>query len=102
VRPPNGFYHHWEVGAHRAPAGSSASFNLSVPQQGLYKVFMWWPAAVPARASWVQDMRVSIGPLQLSVNLSAQGGDVFFTVATGIHLGASSRPCAAVCCCCCC
>ena len=91
VRPPNGFYHHWEVGAHRAPAGSSASFNLSVPQEGLYNVFMWWPAAVPARASWAQDMRVSIGPLQLSVNLSSQGGDVFFPVATGIHLDASSR-----------
>ena len=91
VRPPDGFYHHWEVGAHHAAAGSSASFNLSVPQPGLYNVFMWWPAAALERVGWAQDLRVSIGPLQLSVNLSSEGGDVFFPVAAAVHLDAQSR-----------
>ena len=90
VRPADGYYHHWEVGAHRAAAGSSASFNLSVPQPGFYNVFMWWPAAVPDRTAWAQDLRVSIGPLQMSVNLSSQGGDTFFPVAAAVHLDATS------------
>lgn len=30
VRPPNGYYHHWEKGAHVAGAGSSARFDLQV------------------------------------------------------------------------
>lgn len=30
VRPPNGYWHHWEKGAHIATAGSSAQFDLQV------------------------------------------------------------------------
>jgi hypothetical protein len=92
VRPPNGFYHHWAQGAHQAPAGSSAVFDLHAPVAGLYNVSMWWPAAVPARAAWAQAMLVTISPgsRQLAVNLSAQGGDVFFLVAGDVQLDPTS------------
>ena len=88
VRPANGFFHHWASGAHHALAGSSASFDLRVPVAGLYNVSMWWPAAVPARASWASAMRVSISPggLQATLDLTRQGGDVFFPVAAEAQL----------------
>lgn len=88
VRPSNGFYHHWESCAHQAPAGSSASFALGAPEAGVYNVSLWWPAAVPARNAWSQSMRVSITPGSASttIDLTTQGGDMFFVVATNVQL----------------
>jgi len=91
VRPADGFYHHWGVGAHQAAAGSSAVFALRAPAPGAYNVSLWWPAAVPARAAWARAMTVSIdGALQSTVDLSAQGGDAFFLVAANVQLTAAS------------
>jgi hypothetical protein len=93
VRPANGFFHHWAVGARVAPAGSSATFNLSVTEAGMYNVSMWWPAAVPARSTWSTSMSVSIASpsaVQATVDLTTQGGDEFFLVAAAVQLDASS------------
>ena len=91
VRPADGFYHHWGVGAHQAPAGSSAVFALRAPAPGAYNVSLWWPAAVPARAAWARAMTVSIdGALRATVDLSAQGGDAFVLVAAEVQLTAAS------------
>lgn len=88
VRPPNGFYHHWVAGAHHAPPGSSATFDLRIPTPGVYSVSLWWPAAVPARSAWAQAMKVSITGWEgsASVDLSTQGGDVFFPIALNVSL----------------
>jgi hypothetical protein len=90
VRPANGFYHHWAKGAHRAAAGSSATFDLLVPVAGLYNVSLWWPAAVPARAAWSSAMLISILPPgtapPVTVDLSKDGGDLFFPVAAAAQL----------------
>ena len=92
VRPANGFYYHWARGAAEAPAGSSASFALNVPAAGIYNVSMWWPAAVPARAAWSTAMRITISPgnVQTTVDLSVEGGDEFFPVASAVQLIPSS------------
>jgi len=80
VRPSNGYYHHWNVGAHQAVNGGSAIFSLNIPVAGAYNLSMWWPAAVPARASWSQALKVTVNPglFTTTVNLSTQGGDMFF------------------------
>ena len=91
VRPANGFYHHWRVGAHTAPAGASAAFALAVPP-GEYCVSLWWPAAVPARAAWARAMRVTLSPsgFQTTLDLSAQGGDEFLLLSCGLQLQPTS------------
>jgi len=88
VRPADGYYHHWARGAHTAAAGSSAIFALGAPAEGVYNVSLWWPAAVPARAGWAQAMRVTLSPggPSTTVDLTTQGGDVFFPVASGARL----------------
>lgn len=92
VRPASGFYHHWAQGARTAPAGSSARFDLRVPSPGAYDVALWWPAAVPARSGWARAMRASITPgaTAVTLDLSAQGGDSFFSVARGVQLAPGS------------
>jgi hypothetical protein len=92
VRPANGFFHHWASGAHHAPAGSSASFDLRVPSAGAYNVSLWWPAAVPARSAWAQAMSVTVSPggAKATVDLSSEGGDLFFLVAADAQLDPSS------------
>ena len=92
VRPANGFYHHWASGAHHALANSSASFDLLVHAAGAYNVSLWWPAAVPARASWASAMRVTISPgaVQVTLDLTRQGGDVFLLVAANAQLAPGS------------
>ena len=88
VRPPAGYYHAWGTGAHVAAAGGSARFDLGVPAAGAYDVSLWWPAAVPARAGWAQAMTATIipGGAAVALNLTRDGGDVFFRVATGAQL----------------
>ncbi len=92
VRPPHGFFHHWGVGAHTAPGGSSAQFHLGVPQGGAYNVSLWWPAAVPARLAWARAARVSINPggVALVLDFSTQGGDQFLPIALGAQLDPTS------------
>lgn len=92
VRPPNGFFHHWASGAREAAGGSSASFDLKVPMAGTFNVSMWWPAAVPARTSWATAMRLTINPggVSVSVDLTTQGGDQWFLIASGVSLSPSS------------
>jgi hypothetical protein len=101
VRPANGFYHHFAKGAHAstpAPASSSSSatFALGIPASGAYNVALWWPAAVPARTGWAQAMEVTVAtegggaPVSVTVDLTTQGGDLFFPVATGVQLGPNS------------
>ena len=87
VRPANGYYHHWERGAQRSPSPASAAFDLLIPAAGLYNISMWWPAAVPARAGWARALRVSIsGGIETTVDLTSQGGDLFFAVAANAQL----------------
>jgi hypothetical protein len=79
-------------GAHHALANSSASFDLRVRTAGAYNVSLWWPAAVPARASWASAMRVTISPgaVQATLDLTRQGGDVFLLVAANAQLAPGS------------
>ena len=90
VRPNDGFFHHWEKGAHTAPAGSSATFDLQIPGQGNYDLSMWWPAAVPARAGWASAMEVTVKSgvpvTPVTVDLRTQGGDGWFSIAKGAQL----------------
>jgi hypothetical protein len=88
VRPAAGFFHAWDVGVHEAAAGGRARFDLQIPEAGAYDVSLWWPAAVPARAAWAQAMTATLVPggSQVTLNLTAQGGDVFFRVAAGAPL----------------
>ena len=110
VRPPDGFYHHWERGAHTAPAGSSATFDLQIPATGKYSLKMWWPAAVPARAGWATAMAVTVASgsmgatanissssrssststavASMTVDLTKEGGDMWYTVAKSVQLAA--------------
>ena len=112
VRPVDGFYHHWERGAHTAPAGSSATFDLQIPATGKYTLKMWWPAAVPARAGWATAMAVTVASggaaastgnsggttdssagngtvvASMTVDLANEGGDVWYTVAKSVQLAA--------------
>ena len=92
VRPADGFYHHWAAGAHHALGGSSARFDLQVPVAGTYDVSMWWPAAVPARGAWARAMLVTISPgsVRVTVDLTTQGGDAFFSIAQAVALDPSS------------
>ena len=91
VRPANGFYHHWARGARVAPGGSSSSFDLGVTAAGLYNVSLWWPAAVPARAGWARAMAATVGGARATLDLTAQGGDVFFPVAGSVALAPGAR-----------
>jgi hypothetical protein len=92
VRPSNGYFHHWRTGAHQAPAGGSAIFTLNIPVSGVYNLSMWWPAAVPARSSWSQALKVTVNPgsITTTVNLSTQGGDMFFPLFGELQLDPTS------------
>ena len=98
VRPPDGFYHHWAAGAHTAAGPAAATFALGVSEPGMYNVSMWWADAVPARSTWSTAMTVTLSSsnwqqtnatravAQHVVNLATEGGDVWLSVATNVHL----------------
>jgi len=93
VRPTNGFFHHWAIGAHNAVGGSSASFDLNPQTPGLYNLSLWWPAAVPTRTSWATAMSLTINPgglQQTTVDLTTQGGDIWFSIFSNVQLDSSS------------
>ena len=93
VRPSNGFWQHWGAGAHLAPAGgAAATFALAVPEAGAYNISLWWPQAVPARASWAAAMRATISPggAGATLDLTSQGGNAFFLVAADVQLTPAS------------
>ena len=94
LRPGDGFYHHWDKGAHSAAAGTSASFDLQIPVAGKYDLKMWWPAAVPARSGWASAMSVAVATgntggdaiAPVTVDLTKQGGDVWLQIAKVVQL----------------
>lgn len=93
VRPVDGYYHHWEQGAHSAAAGSSASFDLQIPSAGKYDLKMWWPAAVPERSGWSSAMTVTVSTgstaviiAPVTLDLTKQGGDVWFPIVKSAQL----------------
>ena len=59
---------------------------------------MWWPAAVPARSGWASAMSVTVfsgvpreiadtaGTVSLTVDLTQEGGDVWFPIARSVEL----------------
>ena len=106
VRPPTGFYHHWAAGAHTAAGGAAATFELGVPEPGVYNVSLWWADAVPARSSWSTGMTVAIvgggsdsrqqsraehAAAVRTINLTTEGGDVWLLVAPSVHLAPGAK-----------
>ena len=96
VRPTDGYYHHWQRGAHSAVAGSSATFDLQIPAAGKYDLKMWWPAVVPARSGWSSAMSVTVGTgidelvASVKVDLTKDGGDVWYPIAKSVQLAAGN------------
>jgi hypothetical protein len=86
--PP--YWHHFEVGAHTAPQGAVAHFDLQIPLADTYNVSVWWPAAQSLQPEWSNKivLAVQCGPSTLSttaVNIQSRG-DEWAAIATDVPL----------------
>ena len=105
VRPAAGYAHHWELGAHRSPTtggAATATFDLQVPEKGLYKLSLWWPDSTTSiRSGWAGALSAAViapspsdeGVAKAAVKLDLRdsGGDMWMDV-TGSAMGAELEP----------
>jgi len=91
------YYHAWKTGVHELDTSSgSATWNLQVPEDGIYTIQVWLPAG-PSAASWTKNATYDVvneGNVIASATLdqtTASAGDGWHMVAT-VNLTASGSP----------
>jgi len=89
------FFHNWGAACHQLDgADGQAHWNLSLPEDDVYTIEAWWPAA-PASASWSRRVLYEIvagGAVVASATLDqSSGGDQWHAIAT-VPLAGSGTP----------
>jgi len=91
------YYHAWKTGVHELDTSSgTATWNLQIPEDGIYTVQVWLPAG-PSAASWTKNATydvVSGGNVIASATLdqtTASAGDGWHMVAN-VNLTVSGSP----------